>query len=99
MIQNFVEGMHASAYATNLMAQAALERKFEVIGEALNRLSKLDATLACRVSDLPRIMAFRNQPIHGHANVDVGTVCTVVRTALPVLIDETRARLDELSAA
>jgi uncharacterized protein with HEPN domain len=98
-IQSFVEGMDASAYAANVMAQAAVERKFEVIGEALNQLSKLDARLACRISDLPKIVAFQNQLIHGHANVNVGTVWTVVQTALPVLIDETRTLLDELGAA
>ena len=45
-IQSFTAGMDAAAYASNPMAQAALERKFEVIGEALNQLVKLDATLA-----------------------------------------------------
>ena len=35
-IQTFVAGMDAPAYAVNAMAQAAVERKFEIIGEALN---------------------------------------------------------------
>ena len=42
-IQSFIAGMDAAAYAANGMAQAAVERKFEIIGEALNQLSKLDA--------------------------------------------------------
>ena len=36
-IQSFVTGMDMAAYAGNAMAQAAVERKFEIIGEALNQ--------------------------------------------------------------
>ena len=42
-IQSFVAGMDASAYAANEMAQAAVERKFEIIGEALGQLARLDS--------------------------------------------------------
>lgn len=61
--------------------QAAVERKFEVIGEALNQLAKLDPSLAARIADLPQIVAFRNQLIHGYATVNPTTVCgTLLRT-------------------
>jgi uncharacterized protein with HEPN domain len=98
-IQDFVAGMDASTYAANAMAQAAVERKFEVIGEALNQLTKLDAAMATRITDLPRIVAFRNQLIHGYASVNVSTVWTVAQTALPLLLAETNALLDELGPA
>jgi len=45
-IESFTRGMDAAAYGANAMAQAAVERKFEIIGEALNQLSKLDTTMA-----------------------------------------------------
>lgn len=80
-IQVFTAGMDAPAYATNPMAQAAVERKFEIIGEALNQLSKLDADMATRVPNLPQIVAFRNQLIHGYATVSVDTVWNIVQTA------------------
>ena len=51
-IQSFTTGMDAAAYAANPMAQAAVERKFEIIGEALNQLSKLDTAVAARIPDL-----------------------------------------------
>ncbi len=72
-IESFTKGMDAAAYEANPMAQAAVERKFEIIGEALNQLSKLDAAMAARIPDLAHIVAFRNQPIHGYATVNVGT--------------------------
>ena len=64
-IQSFTTGMDAAAYAANPMAQAAVERKFEIIGEALSQLSKLDTAVAARIPDLAQIVAFRNQLIHG----------------------------------
>ena len=88
--------MDAAGYANNPMAQAAVERKFEVIGEALNQLAKLDAVLATRIPDLPQIVAFRNQLIHGYATVNVGTVWNIAQNALPTLIEAVHALLDEL---
>lgn len=94
-IQSFTRGMDATTYAGNAMAQAAVERKFEVIGEALNQLSKHDATLAARIPDLPQIVAFRNQLIHGYATVNVNTVWNIAQNALPTLIDTVQTLLDE----
>ena len=73
-IQGFVAGMDSAAYEANAMAQAAVERKFEIIGEALNQLSKFDGTLAARIPELAQIVAVRNQLIHGYATVRVETV-------------------------
>ncbi len=98
-IQAFVAGMAASAYAANAMAQAAVERKFEIIGEALNRLAKLNATIADRITDPPKIVAFRNQLIHGYASVNVDTVWNVVQTSLPPLPAQTTTLLGELGSA
>ena len=58
-IQPFTAGMDAAAYAANEMAQAAVERKFEIIGEAHNQLTKRDAALANRIPDLPQILGVR----------------------------------------
>ena len=95
-IQSFTTGMDAAAYAANPMAQAAVERKFEIIGEALNQLSKLDTAVAARIPDLAQIVAFRNQLIHGYATVNVSTVWNISQTAIPALRDAVQGLLDEL---
>ena len=95
-IQSFSAGMDAATYAANEMAQSAVERKFEIIGEALNQLAKFDEALAARIPDLPQIVAFRNQLIHGYATVNVGTVWNVMQNALPSLMAAVQALLDEL---
>lgn len=94
-IQAFVAGMDAAAYARNDMVQAALERKFEIIGEALNQLAKLDASLTGRIPNVRQIIAFRNQLIHGYATVNAATVWNAVKNALPPLTDTVQMLLDE----
>ena len=42
------------------MLRSAVERQFEIIGEALNQLSKVAPDLAAQIADLSRIVAFRN---------------------------------------
>ena len=95
-IQAFTAAMDAAGYAANEMAQAAVERKFEIIGEALNQLAKLDAALVARIPNLPQIVAFRNQLIHGYATVNVTTVWNVAQNALPPLLSAVQVLLDEL---
>lgn len=96
-IQSFTTGLDANAYVNNELVQAAVERKFEVIGEALNQLTKLDAPLAARIPDVPQIVAFRNQLIHGYATINPDTVWNIAQNALPGLISAVQAMLDELA--
>ena len=98
-IQSFTAGMDVTSFAANEMAQSAVERKFEIIGEALNQLAKLEPTLAARIPDLPKIVAFRNQLIHGYATVNISTVWNVAQNALLPLVDAVQILMDELGDA
>jgi len=65
-IESFIEGMDTEAYVVNVLVQAAVERKFGIIGEAVNRLSKLHPNLAARVTQVRKIVNFRNVLAHGY---------------------------------
>jgi uncharacterized protein with HEPN domain len=95
-IQSFTADMNATAFVGSELVQAAVERKFEIIGKALSQLAKLDTVLANRIPDLPQIVAFRNQLIHGYATVNPGTVWNIAQQALPVLLASVQQLLDEL---
>lgn len=97
-IQAFTEGLDTKAYVGSELVQAAVERKFEVIGEALNQLAKLDAATAARIPDVPQIVAFRNQLIHGYATINPSTVWNIVQNALPGLLVAVQQLLDEFGA-
>ena len=94
-IQTFTAGLDVASYENNQLVQAAVERKFEVIGEALNQLSKSDAAMAAQLPDLPQIVAFRNQLIHGYATVNSSTVWTIAQNSLPGLIRAVQRLLNE----
>jgi uncharacterized protein with HEPN domain len=97
-VEIFISGMDAQAYENSALVTAAVERKFEIIGEALNQLSKLDPSLAARIPELSKIVAFRNQLIHGYAAVDNPVVWNIAQKSLPRLLSVVEDLLRELDA-
>jgi uncharacterized protein with HEPN domain len=92
----FTAGLDEAGYIANPLVRAAVERQFEIIGEALNRLSKTAPELAARVPDLREIVSFRNVLIHGYASIDHAKVWRTAGTLLPVLRAAVSALLAEL---
>lgn len=93
LLAEFVAGRTFADYQADAMLRAAVERQFEIIGEALSKLARLDADLAAQVSEHRRIIAFRNILIHGYADVDHRLVWDIVETKLPLLRSEIEALL------
>lgn len=91
-----VTGKSADDYLADDMLRAAVERHFEIIGEALRRLERADAGVASRIPDLGRAVAFRNLLIHGYAIINDATVWRTAREDLPILRDAVAAALAEL---
>lgn len=94
-IREWCEGRSYSEYERDRQFRRAVEREFEIIGEALNRLTQADPTTAARVEGLNRIVGFRNRIIHGYDAVDDATVWGVVESHLPRLISEVEVLLRE----
>ncbi len=89
-IQNFVCGMDFKAYQNNAVTKRAVERDFEIIGEALNRIKYMDNELLAKISEHQRIIGFRNILIHGYDIVDEGVVWQAVKNHLPILVAEVK---------
>lgn len=73
-------------YEADALLRSAVERQFEIIGEALKQLRQVDENLASQVPDLRRIIAFRNLLIHGYAAVDDRLVWEVATDRVAELI-------------
>ena len=96
LIASFTAGKTFADYDKEAMLRAAVEREFEIIGEALTRLSKLDEGIVSQISEYRRIIAFRNILIHGYAQVDDRLVWDIVENKLPTLSREVGALLKTL---
>ena len=81
-------GKGLAEYSSNRLLRRGVEREFEIIGEALKRLSRLDAATSARISELRRIVDFRNRVIHGYDTVDDMVVLGVAQEHLPLLLQE-----------
>lgn len=95
LIRQFAAKRTVQDYARDAMLRSAIERQFEVIGEAVNRLTKLDPATASRISQRRRIIDFRNILIHGYDLVDANVAWDVVQNDLPALLREVEALLSE----
>lgn len=95
LIASFVAGRTWEEYETDPLLRSAVERQFEIVGEALNSLRRADSTIAARVADLPRIVAFRNVLIHGYAAIDDRLVWEVAMERIPKLLGLLEEMLEE----
>jgi uncharacterized protein with HEPN domain len=84
--------MHADSPAVLWDALHAGRLVQRFVGEALNKLAKVDPATASAIAELPRIVGFRNVLVHGYAMVDNRLVWRIVEDHLPALLD----RLEEL---
>jgi len=73
-------------YLENKMLRRAVEREFEIIGEAMSRLNKLDTNI--RISAKSQIIAMRNRVIHGYDKIDDGIIWGTIVRHLPILKNE-----------
>ena len=91
-VSRFVAGRTLEEYVADEFLRSAVERQFEIVGEALSHLRRADPETAAAIPDLQRAVAFRNILIHGYATVNDRTVWGIVTVDLPAL----RGALHEL---
>jgi uncharacterized protein with HEPN domain len=91
-IAEFIAGKDFSAYEKNRLLRSAVERQFEIIGEALNKAGALEASLTAQIPEFHRIVGLRNRLIHGYDNVDDEILWDVVQSKLAPL----KERIDDV---
>ena len=83
-------GENLPQYRMNRRLRQAVERNFEIIGEAVNRLIRIDPAVAQHISNTAEIIAFRNVLIHGYDLIDDEQVWRIIVDSLPNLLREAR---------
>ncbi len=75
-----------SAYISNKMLRRAIEREFEIIVEAMNRIEKMDSSI--NITSKKQIINMRNRVIHGYDKIDNEIVWGIIVRHLPKLKKE-----------
>lgn len=94
-IESFVdfEETNFQDYSSDVKTKRAVERNLEIIGEAVNRISKKDENL--EITDKRKIISVRNRIIHGYDQVSDELIWSIITQYLPVLEKEVRQYLNE----
>ncbi|MFO8052736.1 MAG: HepT-like ribonuclease domain-containing protein [Candidatus Omnitrophota bacterium] len=87
-IESFIKNKNYQDFADGTLLQSAVERKLEIVGEALNRIGKLDGDILNNITDARRIIGFRNIIIHGYDVLDSKIVWDALQNNLPQLKKE-----------
>ena len=90
--------MTFETFVNDPIRRRAVERSFEIVGEAMNRLVRRHPNLASQISAPQQIVGLRNVLIHGYDVIDYQTVWSTIRESLLDLrneVDELMADLDQ----
>lgn len=70
-------------FAKDIMRRCVVERKVEIMGEAINRIRKIDSSVA--IPNARAIIDTRNRIIHAYDNVQPEFLWSLVRRHIPEL--------------
>ena len=87
-IESFISGKTYQDFIERTLIQSAVERKLEIIGEALNRIKKIDESILDNIADAHRIIGFRNVIIHGYDILDSKIIWDALQYNLPKLKED-----------
>ena len=79
-------------FYSNLCLRRAIERNIEIIGEAMNRILKVDKDIA--ITNSRKIVDARNYIIHGYDSLSVDILWSMIINHLPKLKNEVMSLLN-----
>lgn len=83
LVCEFAGGTTESTFNADLLIRSAIERQLEVLGEALNRLRRVDPDTAARVPDLDKVIGMRNVIAHEYGHIDYEIVWHATTARIP----------------
>nr|WP_315594091.1 DUF86 domain-containing protein [uncultured Cupriavidus sp.] len=97
-IARYTQDMDEKAFLGNELAQDAVIRNIEIIGEASRNIEVHHAEFAAAHPELPLAFAYqmRNAVAHGYFKVDFEIVWKTIQNDLPRLSQQVQALSDEL---
>jgi uncharacterized protein with HEPN domain len=93
-ILRFVRGKTFDDYERDELLRSGVERKFEIIGEALNRVSRGNPTVLDKIREHRNIVSFRNI-LHGYDSIEHRIVWGIMEEDLGKLLEDVEQLLAE----
>lgn len=95
-LHEFSAGKTFADYEQSALLRSAVERQFEIIGEALNQALHESPDLSQRIGNPRQIVGFRNRLIPGYRLTQNDIVWHALEAELPRLCHEVETLLREL---
>jgi uncharacterized protein with HEPN domain len=94
LIEKFIGNKTLSDYHNDPLLRSAVERQFQIIGEALQQMMRDFPSTAKSISDHRSIINFRNILVHGYDMIDDEVVWGIIERSLPILHKEVESLMD-----
>lgn len=95
-IRSFQSEMDFEEYQSTRLVQAATEREFEIIGEALRQIEENYPGATGQFPDVPLAIGMRNRLAHGYFTTDPRTLWTASKDDLSRLEAAVRKSVGEI---
>jgi uncharacterized protein with HEPN domain len=92
-IQEFTKGHTLETYQADYMRRCAVERQFEILGEAFCRIDDADPLFRDNLPEMGDVIGMRNRIIHGYDFVDDVIIWDAVKENIPNLMSKLEAWL------
>ncbi len=92
-IKEFIGGYTLEDYVSDKKTRFAVERCFEIIGEAMTRLARVDTEILQLIRNYRAIKSFRNILAHAYDHIDDKLVWGVIESDLDHLIEDVKRLL------
>lgn len=90
-------GKSEADYEADALLRSAVERQFQIVGEALILLNRHAPELAARITDFQQIISFRHILVHGYALIQNDVVWSIAVEQVGQLAGEVQALLSEIN--
>ena len=95
--RDFVKGKTIADYIADELLRSGVERKLEIMGEALNRIKREEPELLQGIREYRDIISFRNILVHGYDTIDDRIVWGIVKEDLDNLVEDVERLLNGIS--
>lgn len=96
VIEDLTAGKSLQDYSQNVASRFAIERAFEIIGEAMRNVMEQRPEFAARFTNPAYVISFRNRIAHEYWGILSDIIWTTIHDHLPILRREVNALLREL---